>query len=161
MAISTVQMLFGISFLAATQAVMHCSSGRAHLTDVEGKVIVFGRALFAGLFGQCAIASPRHNAVVVSMGLDLLGEGCGGVWAHTRDAIVSDPDKLPAAAPQGYGNRGRVPEPKKRVAPTREELLQLRAAVVDGTMMALTRNQTAEVNKLLRAVGEAPLPAGA
>ena len=68
--------------------------------------------------------------------------------------------KLPVA-PQGYGNRARVPEPKKRAAPTREELLQLRAAVEDGTMMALTRNQTAEVNKLLRAVGEAPLPAGA
>ena len=117
-------------------------------------------ALFGGLFAQCAIASPRHNAVVVSMGLDLLGEGCGGVWAHTRDAIVSDPDKLPAA-PQGYGNRARVPEAKKRAAPTREELLQLRAAVEDGTMMALTRNQTAEVNRLLRAVGEAPLPAGA
>lgn len=43
MAISTVQMLFGIAFLAATQAVMHCAAGRAHLTDVEGNVIVFGR----------------------------------------------------------------------------------------------------------------------
>ena len=30
-------------FLAATQAVMHCAAGRAHLTDVEGNVIVFGR----------------------------------------------------------------------------------------------------------------------
>jgi hypothetical protein len=34
-------------------------------------------ALWGGLFGQCAIASARHNAVVVSMGFDLIGEGCG------------------------------------------------------------------------------------
>ena len=70
------------------------------------------------------------------MGLDLLGEGCAGVWAHSRDAIVSEPGLLPRA-PQGYGNRARTPEDLPRAAPKREELLLLRTAVERGTMVAL------------------------
>ena len=110
-------------------------------------------ALWGGLFGQCAIASARHNAVVVSMGLDIFGEGCGGVWAHTRDAIVSDKSALPAS-PGGRAS----PEAKLPLStPNREELLQLREAVEGGTFFPLSRNQTGTVNGLLRGFGEEPL----
>jgi hypothetical protein len=117
------------------------------------------RASFIGAVSQCAISSARHNAVIVSMGLGITGDGCTGVWESSRDAIVSDIGKLPPA-PQGYGNRARAPAAAaakpSRTQASRGELELLRAAVEDGAL-SLTRNQTAQVNTLLRGYGEPPL----
>ena len=56
------------------------------------------------------------------MGLDLVGDGCTGVWESSRNAIVSDRSKLPPA-PQGYGNRASAPTPKPtRTQASQEEL---------------------------------------
>ena len=102
-----------------------------------------------------------NGQVVVQSGLMRGGDCTQGVWAHSRDAIVSDADLLPPP-PGGYGHRAQPPTRPHRVEPpTLEELQLLRGAVERGTMMPLTRNQTAAVNHLLeRFSGEPLLPVG-
>ena len=49
------------------------------------------RVKFDGTFGQCGFASEKLNAVVVSMGTDVFGEGCDGVWARTKHLLSDSP----------------------------------------------------------------------
>jgi len=95
------------------------------------------------------------------MGLDLFGDGCTGVWESSRDAIVSDQSKLPAAA-RGYGNRATAPPTDPPAGRTRrasrEEMALVRAAVVDGSLQLVGNQTAAQVNRLLREYGEPALP---
>jgi len=108
-------------------------------------------AEFNGLFGQCAHASAKHNTVVVSMGMDLFGAGCPGVWSRSRNAIVSKNER------QAYNLTAPAEHDiPPRVQPTTADWLLLRDAVRNGTDF-LTVDQRAFLNAKLRAAGEKPL----
>eukprot|EP00756_Hemistasia_phaeocysticola_P011458 Hpha_TRINITY_DN15122_c1_g16::TRINITY_DN15122_c1_g16_i1::g.129603::m.129603 len=109
------------------------------------------RAEFNGMFSQCAHASAKHNTVVVSMGMDLFGDGCSGVWARSRNAIVSKNDRLGLnlTAPAAH----QIPPP---VPPTDADWILLRNAVRNGTDF-VSPKQLAVLNAKLRDLGEKPI----
>lgn len=105
---------------------------------------------FNGMFSQCAHASAKQGTVVVSMGMELVGQGCPGVWARSRNAIVSKNDRLALnlTAPAEH----EIPQP---VPPTAADWLLLRDAVRNGTA-PVTPPQLAVLNARLQALGEKP-----
>jgi len=109
------------------------------------------RVGFNGMFSQCAIASAKHNTVIVSMGMETSGEGCTGVWTRSRNAIVSESERhaYNLTAPAAH----EIPPP---VPPTGRDFVLLRDAVVNGTDF-VTPAQRAVLNANLRAIGEKPL----
>eukprot|EP00756_Hemistasia_phaeocysticola_P000614 Hpha_TRINITY_DN10451_c0_g2::TRINITY_DN10451_c0_g2_i1::g.193440::m.193440 len=110
------------------------------------------RVSFAGMFTQCALASAKHDTVVVSMGMELLGDGCAGVWDLSRDAIVSKSARV------GLNNTTTAPRTiPPPLPPSPEDWLLLRAAAANGTS-PLTTTQREVLNAKLRAMGESPLP---
>jgi hypothetical protein len=49
--------------------------------------------VFSGAQVNCAISSPKHDAIIVSMGRALNGPGWVTVWDNAGYAIVSDMSK--------------------------------------------------------------------
>jgi len=109
------------------------------------------RVSFAGMFTQCALASAKHNTVVVSMGLELVGEGCKRIWARSRNAIVSKNDRagLNLTVPAAHEIPPLMP-------PSDADWLLLRDSVRNGTTV-VSPPQLAVLNANLRALGEKPV----
>lgn len=108
------------------------------------------RVSFAGMFTQCALASAKHNTVVVSMGLELVGEGCKRIWASSRNAIVSKNDRA------GLNLTAPAHELLPLVPPTDADWILLRDSVKNGTTV-VSPQQLAVLNANLRALGQKPV----